>query len=331
MPDVPPIERRSGLPSPSRRRFLARATAATAGLGGRLLLPAFSAGTGIAAAACGSPKEPPTLATMFSADRVLAAGIEQRIPFAIVAPAEGESVALPADDEPVSVRLIGPGGEINLSVEGRVVDHDHVGEDDPDHQHANLFRYYPLRATMPEAGVYDLIVDFDGVEAKAFVQAFDRSEIRILLPGDEFTPVATPTFDRPDGVDRLCTRFEEPCPFHERSAAEIQAEGRPLALLVATPSFCRTAYCGPVVDTMMAIAPDHPDVGFVHAEVYGNLDEVDGNIDDPAIRLAPAVQQLRLEFEPSLFLVDRNGLLFDRIDNVFDAVELDRRLDALTS
>ncbi|MGI9598825.1 MAG: hypothetical protein ACR2QK_21855, partial [Acidimicrobiales bacterium] len=268
----------------TRRGFLRRSMNAGSGaLAGstiaRLTIPRLGV-TAALLAACSEDPVAPTVVPLFSPDRVLVAGRPQRIPFAIVSPdpTEGETnVALPPDDGAVDVVVERDGSPVlETSVSGRVVNHDHVGGDEPEHQHANLFRYYPLRATLDEPGIYDLTIAVEGTEAQMAVQIFDADEVEVLLPGEPFPPIVTPTFDSPEGVDRLCTRFE-PCPFHVVSADEVVGAGRPVAMLIATPAFCSTAYCGPVLETLMAEATSHPDIEFIHVEVYANPDEVDGN------------------------------------------------------
>jgi hypothetical protein len=322
----------------SRRRFLQRLTSAGAGVAtgptlARVTLPALGAATVGLSAACSRPTEPPQVVSLFSSDRVIAAGREQRIPFGVVVPDpdSADAVALPPDDGTLDVSISGADGSViaETFVGGHVVEHDHVGDVDPDHQHANLFRYYPLRATLPEPGVYDVTVRFGGgLDVVLPVQAFDPDDVLVPLPGQTIDVPVTPTVDDPAGVDRLCTRPEQ-CPFHTVSAHQATAEGRPLALLVATPAFCQTAYCGPVVDTMIAAAANHPGVAYVHAEVYANVAELEGNLADPALQIAPAVTSLGLTFEPALFLIDGDGVLVDRLDNVFDADELDSSLALL--
>ncbi len=323
----------------SRRRFLGRsasvgARAIAGSAAARLALPVIGTASTLAAACGGTSAVAPTIVPLFSPDRVLVAGRPQRIPFAIVAPdpeADGSPVALPSDDSALAVTVLHDSETVlETAVSGRVVEHDHVGEPDPNHQHANLFRYYPLRATLPETGIYDLRIAVGDTVAELAIQCFDEAEVAVPLVGDPFPVISTPTVDEPDGVDRLCTRIE-PCPFHDISAADVVGTGRPVALLVATPAFCSTAYCGPVLDTLIDESGGHPDVAFVHVEVYANPDEVDGNYLDPGIRLAPAVTALRLGFEPSLFLVAGDGTLVDRIDNVFDRTELGDALSGLVA
>lgn len=269
----------------------------------------------------------PQLVSLFSSDRVIAAGVEQRIPFAVVD--VGDLVIDDTAEFPVRILIDGVLVEATTVV-GRLVDHDHRASENPDHQHADLLRYFALRTELPEPGIYDLEVDFgSGAVGQLPFQAFDPVEVTVPLPGDPLPPIRTPTFDEPDGIDPLCTRVGGPCPFHADDVAATVGNGRPLALLVATPALCSTAYCGPVLDTLIDVAPDHPDVTFVHLEVYANAEQVGGNYDDPDLRVADPVVELGLTYEPALFLVDGEGRVVDRIDNIYDRAELDDALTAL--
>lgn len=295
----------------SRRRFL---------LGGGAL--------GLAACGRSATEEadPPQLVHLFSSDHVIVAGRQQRIPFAVV---DSGNLSLP-DGVQLPVRVLRDGEVIDeLTVTGRIVDHDHV-EADPDHQHANLLRYFALRTELPTAGIYDLEVDFgsSGI-GRLPIQSFDHFDVPVVLPGDRLPTVVTPTFDDPTGIDPLCTRAPVPCPFHDISLDEVVAAGRPLALLIATPALCQTAYCGPVLETLIAEAPAFPEVTAVHLEFWANGADVDGNYADPSLRLAQPVADLGLTFEPSLFVVDRQGTVVDRIDNLFDTDELRAALAAV--
>ncbi len=309
----------------SRRRFLVGA-AATGALGPGLLI-------GCGGTAADDDASGPTLVSLFSPDGVIAAGMAQRIPFAVVDIGELEL----ADDVEVEVRVLADGEEVDVTtVVGRVVDHDHVGAqaDDPDHQHADLLRYFALRTVLPEPGIYDLEVAFGAAgTGRLPVQAFDPAGITVPLSGRPLPSISTPTTGAPAGITPLCTRAPAPCPFHELDVAELVGAGRPVAILVATPALCSTAYCGPVVDTLIDAVDEagaaYRDLGVVHLEVYANAGEVSGGYDDPALRIAEPVSRLGLTFEPSLILVDRGGVVVDRIDNVFDRAELDEALIGL--
>ena len=76
------------------------------------------------------------------------------------------------------------------------------------------------------------------------------------------------------------------------------AEGRPIAFLIATPAFCQTAACGPVLDVLLTLQPEFSDVRMVHAEVY---------TDTSLESTTTAVKDYQLAFEPVLYLADADG------------------------
>ncbi len=303
----------------TRRHFLvlsaATATSAIAGCSG-------------SASSTGSAAVEPQLVSLFSSNRVIAAGIPQRLPFGVV----NNGLVLP-DSASLPVRVLSGSTVIDeLDVAGHVVRHDHA-PGTGDHQHADLQRYYAVRTTLPEPGIYDLEITVGDHKVLLAVQAFERSDIGIPLPGDTFPIIETPTLDDARGVDPICTLADGPCAFHQQTAAQIMTEGRPMVFLVATPAFCTTAYCGPVLETLIEGISElgsGTDLGVVHVEPWANPREGQG-LSDPGLRLAPSLGPLGLEFEPVMFLVDAAGVIVDRIDNVFDRSELDEALGRLLS
>jgi hypothetical protein len=296
----------------SRRRLL---------LGGGTL--ALLAGCGFDAA-----KPQPLLVNLFSTDRVLVAGRPQRVPFAVV---DNKAVQL-ADDAELPVRILQAAKTIDtLTVQARIVNHEHVDPTiNPNHQHSDLLRYFALRAIFPNPGIYDLEVDFGSAGVASLpVQAFDPAEVEVALPGAPLPHLDTPTLANPEGINPLCTRAPEPCPLHRLSVADVLDRNRPLALLVATPALCQTAYCGPVLETLLGEAANFPALTMIHLEVYANAADVGGNYNDPNLELAQPVKDLGLTFEPSLFLVGADGVIADRIDNLFDTTELRAGLESL--
>lgn len=259
------------------------------------------------------------LVALYSPSRVIAANQPgQRVPFGVVEP--GESTLLDQSSLPVTIRK---DGEVysELTVEAHVAAHDHVGNEPGDgHQHADISRYFPLRVEFPEPGIYDLETVVNGQLVTLPVQAFDNSEVQGILPGQQFLSVQTPTDDDPAGVDRVCTRFEH-CGLHSVSVDEILGR-EAFVLLVATPAFCATAFCGPVIETVLGITDEFPSVQFIHGEVYSNTEEVNGNFADPNIEIADYLVELGLDFEPVLYVVNANGTLVERLDNIFDVSEL---------
>jgi hypothetical protein len=137
--------------------------------------------------------------------------------------------------------------------------------------------------------------------------------------------VDTPTTTDAAGVDPICTRTP-PCDLHAVSLREALAAGGPIALSIATPEFCQTAICGPVLDLLIEALADYPTITGIHAEVYA---DPRGDDDPTAGGLAPITDEFALTFEPTLYLVDATGTIVTRLDSVYDRVELREALDRI--
>ena len=87
------------------------------------------------------------------------------------------------------------------------------------------------------------------------------------------------------------------------------------------PRFCETAVCGPTLDEVKAIADDHPDVNWLHVEVFTNLDDP-GNLE-----VVPAVTDWGLPSEPWVFVVGADGMVTGRFEGVVDPVEIEAALE----
>lgn len=187
--------------------------------------------------------------------------------------------------------------------------------------------YYPLAFTTPAVGFYIAKAEVDGQPVEAALQVGEPDTIVVPLPGQSFPPTPTPTVDDAGGVEPICTNDPE-CPLHDVDLETVLGTS-PVAVLVSTPAFCQTAICGPVLDLFVAAREAHPDVTFLHVEVYKSASEVEA--DGPDATLAPAVEAWKLPYEPALFLVAADGTLAERLDVIYDEVELDDALARLTA
>lgn len=101
---------------------------------------------------------------------------------------------------------------------------------------------------------------------------------------------------------------------HEVTLRDALTIGKPIALLVGTPAHCSTGTCAPALEALIAARAQVGDaVTFIHAEVYADVD---------ATKVAPTVGALAMDYEPALFITDENGVVVERLDAVFDAVEV---------
>ncbi len=177
---------------------------------------------------------------------------------------------------------------------------------------------YVADVELEEAGLFDAVVQVDGEAAGvAAFSARTPEQSTTYPPGTAFPVVATPTEEDPGALEDLCTR-EPQCSMHAVSLDEVLGTG-PVVLSVATPRFCQTAVCGPVIDVLEDVRAElgRDDVTFVHAEVYN----------DAGVTPTQVVNELQLPSEPWTWVIGADGVVVDRFDGpvvpslVRDAIE----------
>jgi hypothetical protein len=293
--------------SVSRRQFLVGGSAAA----GAVLLGACGSD------ASGGGDAPPTtgsdgglaLVQFFGGLPMLVAGREVRAPFGL---ADSDGL-LPVEGTPpsVAVSILGPRGDT-------VVEPVEVAR----HGDGLPRAYYPLLFTVGEPGVYTGRTEVDGEVLEMAIKVDAAADVAVIQPGATMPALVTPTPDDPQGVDPICTN-DPMCALHDVTVADALGEGRPLALLVAAPGFCKVAICGPVLDVLLGVVDAHRSVRFLHAEVYVHPQD---NLNDRA----PVLDALGLEFEPCLVLVGSDGRVVERLDTIYDTAELNAVLARLT-
>lgn len=188
--------------------------------------------------------------------------------------------------------------------------------------------YYPLFFTPPAPGTYTAVANANGQKLTAAFQVFDKAQVQIPGPGDPMPSLVTPTVANPAGVDPICT-LSPPCPLHAVSLDATLAQKRPIAFLIATPAYCQTAVCGPVLQVLVKAQAAFGDkVTLIHNEVYKSGAAAAKN-ERGQDNLAPALNAMKLTFEPSLTLVKPDGTILRRLDTVFDSTELHQGLTDL--
>ena len=153
------------------------------------------------------------------------------------------------------------------------------------------------------------------------IKAVEPADSTTVPPGQPAISVPTPTTANPLDVAQGCTRRVDgqyaPCGMHAVSLDQSLAAGRPVMLSFATPQFCTSAMCGPVVDTIESIRTSREwgDVDWIHVEIYKDYESDRQGLVD-------AVRTWNLPSEPWLFGIDRSGAVVDRLEGPILPVEV---------
>lgn len=140
--------------------------------------------------------------------------------------------------------------------------------------------------------------------------------------GEKAPVIHTPTAaDVGGNLEEIDTRVP-PDQMHEVDFADAVGK-KPLVLVFATPAFCQSRVCGPVVDIAQQVADSSEgEVDFIHMEVY--------NENDPGKGVRPQMRAYNLPTEPWTFLVDRDGVIRDRLEGAYGVAELEAAVEKIS-
>ena len=108
---------------------------------------------------------------------------------------------------------------------------------------------------------------------------------------------------------------------HQVRIADAIAQGKPQLIVFATPQFCTSRMCGPVVDIVRTLLPAYGKrVAFTHQEIWQDFAEK---------KVFPTVEEWRLDSEPWVFVVDGQGIIRAKFEGLMTAQELEVALQQL--
>jgi len=102
---------------------------------------------------------------------------------------------------------------------------------------------------------------------------------------------------------------------HQTRIADAIREGRPQVIVFATPKYCTSRVCGPVLDVVRTLIPAYGRrVAFVHQEIWqpGGMQ-----------KLASTVEEWNLRSEPWTFVVGGDGVIRARFEGLTTRRELE--------
>lgn len=194
---------------------------------------------------------------------------------------------------------------------------------------------YVVDADFPNAGRWaaELTAQQPQGQAQVRVEFEVAAEGSTPGVGEPAVSVDTPTATDVGGDLAQLTSDDDPNPrFYRTAVDEAVSAGAPFVLVFATPAFCRTQTCGPMLDNVKAIAGDFPELTFINVEPY-EMTFIDGRLQpdlaDGQLQAAPWTLAWGLQTEPWIFVVDGLGVVTAKFEGAVAEEELRSAFSAL--
>ncbi len=262
-------------------------------------------------AACGSDEVEP-FAVVASSNGSIGVG-EQRVLFALVDPETDEFLASPDREASVTIR-----DENGSPLDTYPMDFVWTVPD--------VRGLYVAQVDIPEAATYQATIDAEGLATAGPAGLVAFEDPPLIEPGEEAPASETRTSaDFPDLS--VISSDPEPDPaMYESSVASAVTSGAPSVIVFATPAFCTSESCGPLLDQVKSLRPDYPGVEFVHVEIYEDL-----QVSSPEeLTVVPATGEWGLPSEPWVFVVDSSGVVTSTFEGAASDAELTAAMDAVS-
>ena len=176
---------------------------------------------------------------------------------------------------------------------------------------------------LPEPGKYWLLAEPVGGKR---IQALGNVEVK-AEPAAPAVGEAVPASDTPTlanaTLDELTTSNEPDSELYRMSIADALAAKKPFVAVFATPKYCTSRTCGPVVEVVSEVRKQHPELTFSHVEIYED--------NDPAKGENQWVREWGLPSEPWVFVIGADGKVRERFEGTVSVRELAAAVDRIPS
>jgi len=207
------------------------------------------------------------------------------------------------------------------------------------------FSYVDEQAATPQptgagtGGVYVANVSFDragewGLKASVTVGAdtLEDAPFRFTVRddttepsvGDPAPPSVQATVATSGSVEEIDSSFPPRPHMHDITIADALGQHRPLVIAFATPAYCRTRTCAPVMDTIMdpLFARYGGQATFIHVEPYVLRDLRAGFVQNAV----PAAREWQIQSEPWIFIVGSDGRISAKFQGIMALDEVESAL-----
>ncbi len=192
--------------------------------------------------------------------------------------------------------------------------------------------YWVIAPEFPTPGIWGLqatITLADGTVTTSDFVVDIKPEVDVVSIGEPAPLSQNRTLaDVPD-LATLTSDWEPQEALYLQTVADAIATGQPTVVSFATPAFCQTIFCAPVINTIKdAQTKLGADANFIHIEVFGNHADVEDFAD---LEFVPEMEEWGLRTEPWTFVIDGAGIVTHQLQGPVSLREIQLALESLQS
>ena len=172
---------------------------------------------------------------------------------------------------------------------------------------------FVIHPNLDTAGAWELETEFtsaDGLAVTAKSAFLVKEASATPAIGSPAPASVTATASGVPDLSHITTAPDPDPSLYELSIHKALTEGKPLVVLFATPAYCVTATCGPLVDDLTGLREQFAGrANFVHVEVYQDPHTFESGQRPGKDHTVAAVREWGLPTEPWTFVVDADGIV----------------------
>lgn len=187
--------------------------------------------------------------------------------------------------------------------------------------------FYEGEASFSHAGKWQAAITLSG----GGLDETDRQSFEVTTQGT--TPAVgqrVPASNSPTGSGKSLAHITtDPHPdkrFYSTSIAEAVHAHRPFVVVFATPKYCKSELCGPMLDVAKRVAKHFPKMTFIHVEIYKLPHNGHLPADPSSLPQSTPVREWGLQSDPWSFVVDSHGRVSAKFEGTVTAGELSKAI-----
>jgi len=138
-----------------------------------------------------------------------------------------------------------------------------------------------------------------------------------------------PTLSTQPNRKQITTDTEPSDAFYQLTVSQAIDAQKPFVVVFATPAFCQSSLCGPILDNVKAVQPEFADsINFIHIEPF--ILDAEGGLANGQLTASQSSTDWNLQTEPWIFVVGSDGKIADRLEGSASPDELRESLSALS-